>query len=287
MPRLRRCCAIHDLSGFGRISLMVVIPVLSSMGIQVVPAPTAVLSTHTGGAFPGYSFCDLTETMKDTFAHWKQLHLGFESIYSGFLGSPKQCALVEKMIEDFRKEDTLVLVDPVMGDRGDFYESVSPQMAQEMRKLVGRADVVTPNLTELFLLLGKPYHPRVGEEEFGEMLEELASFGPQRIVVTSCPGRTEKEIACRLYDHGKISTFSTSYFDAQYQGTGDLYATILLGLLMRGTHFAQAAEISAREILHFMQDSMETGEPISDGVLLEAYLPELARLVDREGMLIP
>lgn len=287
MPRLKRCCAIHDLSGFGRVSLMVVIPTLSAMGIQVVPAPTAVLSTHTGGAFPGYSFCDLTDSMEATFAHWKKLHLEFDSIYSGFLGSPRQCDLVGGLIRDFRREDSLVLVDPVMGDRGDFYASISPDMAGEMRKLVAQADVVTPNLTELFLLLDKPYDPEISDAEFNRLLGDLAAMGPKQIVVTSCPGKEEGEIACRLYNHGEITSLSQPYFDVQYQGTGDLYSAILLGLLMTGTPFAKACDLAASEVLRLMKKSVAYGEPYTDGVFLEAFSPELGSLVDREKLLTP
>ncbi|MDD7733217.1 MAG: pyridoxamine kinase [Firmicutes bacterium] len=287
MPRLKRCCAIHDLSGFGRVSLTVVIPTLSAMGIQVVPAPTAVLSTHTGGAFPGYSFCDLTDSMEASFRHWKELHLEFDAIYSGFLGSPRQCDLVDGLIRNFRREDSLVMVDPVMGDRGDFYASISPTMAGEMRKLVAQADVITPNLTELFLLLDRPYNPEISPEAFRDLLEELADMGPQQIVVTSCPGDQEGQIACRLYDHGKITSLSQDYFDVQYQGTGDLYSTILLGLLMTGSPFDKACKLAATEVLRLMKGSVTYGEPYTDGVFLEAFLPELGQLVDRDQTLTP
>src|SRR3712207_3658469 len=118
MARLKRCAAIHDLAGFGRVSLTAITPVLSAMGVQVCPIPTAVLSTHTGGDFAGYSFIDLTGTMRETIAHWTRLGLNMDAIYSGFLGSPEQCRIVSDMIDSFGGKETLVVVDPVMGDRG-------------------------------------------------------------------------------------------------------------------------------------------------------------------------
>ncbi|MEE4604208.1 MAG: pyridoxamine kinase, partial [Desulfobacteraceae bacterium] len=150
-----RTAAIHDLSGFGRASLTVVIPILSCMGVQVCPLPTAVLSTHTGG-FEGFSFKDLTATMEDIVAHWQQLDVDFDAIYSGFLGSPQQEAIVAGFIDTFSRPDQLVLVDPVMGDNGKPYTTMTPEMIRGMRSLIAKADVITPNFTEAAFLLDEP-----------------------------------------------------------------------------------------------------------------------------------
>ena len=151
-----RVAAIHDLSGFGRCSLTVAIPVLSAMGVQCCPLPTAVLSTHTGG-FEGYTFRDLTEEMAAAAAHWKALDLRFDAVYSGFLGSERQIGLVRQFLRDFRRPGTLAVVDPVMGDFGRVYETYTPAMCRRMADLTAEADVITPNLTEAALLLGVPY----------------------------------------------------------------------------------------------------------------------------------
>ena len=113
--RTPRVAAIHDMSGFGRCSLTVAIPVLSAMGLQCCPLPTAFLSTHTGG-FEGFSFLDMTDEMPRAAEHWKTLDLGFQCIYSGFLGSERQIQIVSDFIRDFREEDTVVVVDPVSGN---------------------------------------------------------------------------------------------------------------------------------------------------------------------------
>lgn len=159
-PKLKRVAAIHDLSGFGRASLTVIIPTLSVMGIQVCPVPTAVLSTHSGG-FTDYVFHDLTGVMGDYGAHWKKLGLSFDCIYSGFLGSPRQASIVSSFIDDFKTERTLTVVDPVMGDNGSLYNSVSKDMVPEMRKLIAKADIIVPNFTEAALLLNTEQKKRL------------------------------------------------------------------------------------------------------------------------------
>ena len=151
-----RVAAIHDMSGFGRCSLTIVLPVLSAMGIQCCPLPTAFLSTHTSG-FQGFTFLDMTDEMSRVAAHWKALDLDFQAIYSGFLGSGRQIGIVEGFLRDFRKADTLVVVDPVMGDHGRVYQTYTPAMCAGMARLAERADVITPNLTEAALMLGVPY----------------------------------------------------------------------------------------------------------------------------------
>lgn len=149
-------CRNPDLSGFGRCSLTVAIPILSAMGLQCCPLPTAFLSTHTGG-FEGFTFLDMTEEMPRVAAHWKSLDLRFQAIYSGFLGSVRQIDIVETFIRQFSREDTIVVVDPVMGDDGRAYRTYTPQMCTGMARLAGTGGVITPNLTEAAFLLNKPY----------------------------------------------------------------------------------------------------------------------------------
>ena len=146
--KVKKIAAVHDLSGMGRVSLTVVIPILSSMGFQVCPLPTAVLSNHT--QYPDFSFLDLTDEMPKIIAQWKKLNVQFDAIYTGYLGSPKQIQIVSDFINDFRHEDSLIVADPVLGDNGRLYTNFDMEMVKEMRHLIKKADVVTPNMTELF-----------------------------------------------------------------------------------------------------------------------------------------
>ena len=184
MNRTPRVAAVHDLSGLGRCSLSVILPVLSVMGIQCCPLPTAVLSAHT--AFPAAksaSFLDLTPEMEQGTRHWRELGMDFDAIYSGFLGSARQISVLRQFIHDFRREDTLVLVDPVMGDHGKVYRTYTPEMCRLMGELAAQADLITPNATEAAILLEEDYAnvptTQVGMESW---LARLSLDGRRRCV---------------------------------------------------------------------------------------------------------
>jgi pyridoxine kinase len=170
----KQVAAIHDISGFGRCSLTVALPVLSAAGIQTSVIPTAVLSTHTGG-FTGFTYRDLTDDILPIAKHWNELGLTFDAIYTGFLGSPEQVDLVIEAIEMLRSGDTMVVVDPVMADFGELYTIFDAKFPLAMRKLCAKADVIVPNLTEAALLSGAAYREGpFAEEEVRAMLMELA-----------------------------------------------------------------------------------------------------------------
>lgn len=152
--KVKKVVAVHDLSGVGRVSLTVVIPILSTMGFQVCPLPTAVLSSHT--QYPDFSFLDLTDEMPKIISEWKKLEVQFDAFYTGYLGSPRQIRIVSDFIDDFRQPEGLVVVDPVLGDNGHLYTNFDDSMIGEMKHLITKADVITPNLTELFYLLDIP-----------------------------------------------------------------------------------------------------------------------------------
>lgn len=183
--KVKKIAAVHDLSGAGRVSLTVVIPILSSMGFQVCPLPTAVLSSHT--QYPHFSFLDLTDEMPKIISEWKQLGVQFDAIYTGYLGSPRQIQIVSGFIDDFRQSDSLVMIDPVLGDNGKLYTNFDEQMILEMRHLIRKADVITPNMTELFYLLDKPYKAENTDEELKAYLHEISEHGPGIVIITSVP----------------------------------------------------------------------------------------------------
>ncbi len=215
----RRIAAVHDLSGVGRVSLMVVIPILSTMGFDVCPLPTAILSNHT--QYPEYSFLDLTDEMPKMIAGWKKLEIEFDAIYTGYLGSPRQIQIVSGFIDDFRREDTLIVVDPVLGDNGRLYAGMTKEMVLEMRVLARRADVLTPNLTELFALLDRPYQHECSDELLKEALKALSAQGPDtfRPIIrgramplrASSPGRFCRVTAFRLRLTERPSSFCRAF----------------------------------------------------------------------------
>ena len=233
--KVKKIAAVHDLSGMGRVSLTVVIPILSSMGFQVCPLPTAVLSNHT--QYPGFSFLDLTDEMPKIIAEWKKLEVQFDAIYTGYLGSPRQIQIVSDFIKDFRQPDSLIVADPVLGDNGRLYTNFDMDMVKEMRHLITKADVITPNLTELFYLLDKPYKADNTDEELKEYLRLLSDKGPQVVIITSVPVHDEPHktsvydlslSACTLSGYGGyFYECDHRFFDAGRQpsdGVGPCYA---------------------------------------------------------------
>ena len=236
-----RVAAIHDLSGFGRCSLTVALPILSAMGVQCCPLPTASLSTHTGG-FEGFTFLDMTDEMPKIAAHWKTLDLGFQAIYSGFLGSERQIGIVADFIRDFRQEDTVVVVDPVMGDHGDVYQTYTPAMCTGTARLAEMADVITPNLTEATLLLGVRYDELpAGEAGCREIAERLSLDGRRSVVLTGASAEPALTGAvCFDAVTGKTDLIQTRQVPREFHGTGDVFASVLTGALVRGAALPEA-----------------------------------------------
>ena len=273
-PNIKKVAALHDLSGFGRSSLTCIIPTLSVMGIQVCPIPTAILSTQSDG-FTDYAFHDLTPFLLDCAAHWKRLGLTFDCIYSGFLGSPAQATIVSRIIDDLRRPETLIAVDPVMGDNGDLYISVQPEMVAEMRGLTAKADIITPNITEAALLLDKKLPEKMSLAESKDWLQELAALGPRTVVITSLPDAAAEGLVTTVAyerDGQHFWKVPARHLPCFYPGTGDLFASVLVGALLQGESLPIAIERSVQFIVQCIQASRSYDYPGRDGVLLEKCL---------------
>ncbi|MDY3281956.1 pyridoxamine kinase [Dysosmobacter sp.] len=283
-----KVAAIHDLSGFGRCSLTVALPVLSAMGVQCCPLPTAFLSTHTGG-FEGFTFLDMTEEMPKAARHWASLGLRFDAIYSGFLAGRRQIGIVADFIRTFRTPETRVIVDPVMGDDGSIYQTYTPELCAGMAELAELADVVTPNLTEAALLLGWDYGSlfRPGGRQDPDRLRraaELLSRNGKRSValtgVSEAPGRT----GALCYDarSGSLETIQTDFGAHPLLGTGDIFASVLTGALVKGASLGEAARQASEFIRACAERTVAEDLPLREGVDFE---PLLGLLTDKEGTL--
>ncbi len=273
---VKKIAAIHDLSGIGRVSLTVVIPILSSMGFQVCPLPTAVLSSHT--QYPQFSFHDLTDEMPIIIDQWKKLGASFDAIYTGYLGSPRQIHIVSDFIDDFRKKDTLVMIDPVLGDNGKLYTNFDNNMILEMRKLIGKADVITPNLTELFYLLDKPYKTNNSDEELKEYLYQLSEKGPEIVIITSVPVENDPHrTSVYAYNRkgNKYWKVTCSYLPAHYPGTGDTFTSVITGSIMQGDSLPIALDRATQFILQGIRATFGYEYDNRDGILLEKVLHNL------------
>lgn len=273
---INRVAAIHDLSGFGRSSLAVVIPILSTMGMQVCSMPTAVLSTHT--EFENYSFVDLTDTMESFIAHWLKLGIDFDCIYSGFLGSPRQIEIISRFIDDFSTEGTLVVVDPVMADNGRLYDTMTDEMVEKMRALISKADIITPNFTEAAFLLNKPYSTSISELEVKEWLVSLSEMGPDIVVITSVPDPGQsKNTSVLAYSREDMRFWKVScvYIPAHFPGTGDVFTSVLVGSILQGDSLPIALDRGVQFIIAAIRASYGFKYPEREGVLLERVLENL------------
>lgn len=272
-----KVAAIHDLSGFGRASLAVIIPIISTMGIQVCPAPTAILSTHTGG-FEKYSFTDLTGEMEKYLGHWKDLKIQFNCIYTGFLGSPRQIMIISKFIDDLAPLDPLVVIDPVMGDNGRLYQTMDNEMVEKMRSFIKSADIITPNYTEAAFLLNQEYKKVIEEEEIKDWLYQLSKMGPKTVIITSVPvlpGKEGTNVAAYDKDDGRFWKVKCDYIPAHFPGTGDAFTSVIVGSILQGDSLPIALDRAVQFITQAIRASYGYKYPEREGVLLERVLDNL------------
>lgn len=278
--RILRIAAIHDMSCFGRCALTVVIPVLSAMGIQVVPVPTALLSTHTGG-FEDLYFRDLTDDMLGIEDHFSRLGLEFDAIYTGFLGSERQIAVVSDFLCRFGKKTCLRFVDPVMGDDGVLYSTYNDSLAAGMKHLCEKADIITPNLTEACYLTGTKYRDtrKMSERDAAglaaDICRRLGSLTDADIVVTGIE-TSEGKVGCYCYTEERGRFFSRPRVGAGYPGTGELFASVMLGSLLRRNGFLPSAEYAADFTRRAVKYSLNFASPLREGVTFEPLLGDLA-----------
>lgn len=268
-----RIAAIHDLSCFGRCSLTIALPVLSAIGCQCCPLPTALLSAHTG--FPGNTFLDLTVEMGRIADHWAAMDLQFDAIYSGFLGSADQVDTVARFFDTFKKSDTAVIVDPVMGDHGTAYRTCTPELCRGMRVLAENSDVITPNLTEAALLLDRPYE-EIRQADAYEVVRRLSLGGRRSVVLTgysSEPGQTGT--LCFDRDSGESKAVQTPREPQDFSGTGDLFASVLAGGVAKGVPLFQAAQAAADFVRDCIARTLAEGLTEQDGVDFEPLLGQL------------
>lgn len=272
------CLAIHDLSGVGKCSLTIALPVLSACGVEAAAMPTAILSTHTGG-FTGFTYRDLTEDMLPMAEHWEGLGVEFSALYSGFLGSAQQTDIVEDIFRRFR-QNALVVVDPVLGDGGKLYQTITPQLAAGMKKLCASADLVVPNLTEAAYLLGRDYQDgQLGREQAAEILEGLCAMGPKKAVLTGVRCGGELGAAC-LEVGGQPEFCLMEELPGSYHGTGDLFASVLVGGLLNGMSLGEASALAVRYTHKTIVSTRKYSVDYRYGPMFEMHLPELAAEVE-------
>jgi pyridoxine kinase len=278
MNRQKRVAALHDISGFGKCSLTVALPIISAAGIETCVIPTAVLSTHTGG-FTGFTYRDLTQDIMPFAEHWRSLGLRFDALYSGFVGSIEQLDILCDIFDMFRTDDNFILVDPVMADNGELYKVFADDFPAKMRKLVSKADIIIPNITEAVLLLDKPYKQGPYTEEYvRELLEGLAEFGVKKIILTGVHFN-ENMIGTANYDCGtkELSYTLSGKIEGFYHGTGDVFGSALCAALMRGHTIERASKIAVDFTVSSIARTKAAGTDARFGVNFEEGLSDFIK----------
>lgn len=276
--RQKRVAAIHDISGFGKCSLTVALPILSAAGIEAAALPTAVLSTHTGG-ISGFTYRDLTEDMHGFTEHWSSLGLHFDAVYSGFLGSFEQLDLVGEFFDKFKTDDNILLVDPVMADNGEMYKIFTPEFAVGMANLCRKADIIVPNITEAAFLLGETYREGPYTKSFIEnLLNKLARLGVSKVVLTGV-FFDDKELGAATYDKetGAIDYILAPRIPGYFHGTGDVFGSALLSALLNGFSLPESAGIAVRYTTESIRRTYEAKTDIRFGVDFERSIPNFLR----------
>ncbi len=268
---MKRIVTIQDISCVGKCSLTVALPIISAAGVEAGVIPTAVLSTHT--AFPKFTFCDLTDEIEPISDTFNELEIDFDAIYTGYLGSFRQLALVSDFIDRFGGK-AKVVIDPVMADNGVLYKGFTEEFAFSMAKLCAKADLIIPNLTEASFMLGIPYNPEYDEDYIKDVLKKLTDLGAKCAALTGI-GFKDDEIGVYLYDSEKDEYYH--YFNeklpAAFHGTGDVYASATVGAMMRGFSVSESLSIAVDYTLLTMKKTLEDKEHRFYGVNFEEALP--------------
>lgn len=271
--RQKKIAAINDLTGFGRCALTVVLPIISHMKLQCCPVPTSILSNHTG--YEEYYFDDYTGKLPEYLAMWKKLGLSFDGIMTGFLGSAQQIGMVETFIAEFRKKDTVVVIDPVMGDHGTISSAYTEEMCLLMRRLVSLADITTPNLNEACRLTDTPYRAYGWKKtELLTLAGTLSDFGPRKVVITGIP--QGEFIANYMYEVGKQPRMMRTHRVGEERcGTGDLFASIITADAVNGVEFQKSVRKASDFIKKCMIKTAQMNIEPKNGVCFEEVLSSL------------
>ncbi|MBQ3105699.1 MAG: pyridoxamine kinase [Lachnospiraceae bacterium] len=278
---MKRIVTVQDISCVGKCSLTVALPIISAMGVETAIIPTAVLSTHT--MFSEFTCKDLTDQIRPITKHWQKEGLGFDAVYTGYLGSFEQIDLMAEMFDTFRTQRNMVVVDPAMADNGKLYPAFDPAFAKKMATLCGKADIIVPNITEASFMTDTEYRETYDEAYVKELLQRLAALGSRISILTGVglePGTT----GAMGYDREKEEYFRYTHkrLPASYHGTGDIFSSSFTGALVNGLSWKDALEVAAEYTAECIRVTMEDPEGCWYGVNFETVIPYLLTLLERK-----
>ncbi|MBR3690407.1 MAG: pyridoxamine kinase [Eggerthellaceae bacterium] len=275
-----RIAAVHDLCGYGKCSLGVAIPVLSSAGCDVCPVPTGLFSSHT--AFPGWYMHDTTDILEDYLQAWRGIDVEIDAIYSGFLGAPEQVDVIRSLYASYPQ--ALRVVDPVMADHGKVYPTYTPELCQAMAELACEADILTPNLTEAAIILGEKWQgTNISDDEARRIVAALVAKGAKHVVLKGI--QREGENIVRNFVGGcnmETIEVNNAYLPYMLHGTGDVYASCLLAAVMAGQTLEDAVEFAGSFVHDSMIVSAKQPHFQERGVSFELLLGKVSALLSQE-----
>lgn len=274
-----RVAAVHDMCGYGNCSLTAAIPILSAAGCDVCPVPTALFSAHT--RYSVFTFHDTTEILDGYLDAWRKENVDLDGVYSGFLGSAEQVAIIKRLYSQY--PHALRLVDPVMGDGGEIYATYTPELCEAMGTLVDGADVLMPNLTEASILTKRTYPGRdLSDAEVDDMIDALLDLGAKNVVLKGIDhddGTIRNYVASADSGASGKQELAHSKLPFMTHGTGDAFASALCGALMAGRPLAESAHIAGEFVRHGMENTQYQPHHDERGVSFELNLDELTQLV--------
>lgn len=268
----KRILTVQDISCVGQCSLTVALPIISACGIETAILPSAVLSTHTGG-FTGFTFCDLTDEMPKILEHWKKEGILFDALYTGYLGSTRQIQYVLDIADAVLAPGAPLIIDPAMADNGSLYYGFDQEFVDAMKKLIARADITLPNVTEASFLTGIEYKESYDAAYVDELIKGLTDIGAKQVVMTGI-GYSPEESGVTVYADGKTRHYSHIRYAKGCHGTGDIYASAFTGAYMRGKEIYDAAVIAADYTLSCIEVTQKDPEHWY-GATFEKSLPKL------------
>lgn len=279
LEKQKKIALINDMSCVGRCSLTAALPIVSACGFQAVPLPTGVFSAQS--EFEDFVCADLTDRMQSFSDHWKDIGVRFDAIYTGYLATRQQAETVKRFLIDFKKSDTLLIVDPVMGDNGEFYSGIDESFISEMRFLCAMADAITPNVTEAEMIAGiECTQPPYSADHIKELLINLRNLGTGRIVITGIESE-DGQIGCAVYDSytRKANMFFTPKAEGRFPGSGDVFASTLVSAIMKGKEFTEAVQIAMTFTCDCVEKTALSDDPRGFGLQFEPQIENLIKAV--------
>ncbi|SFC90543.1 pyridoxamine kinase [Clostridium uliginosum] len=273
---IKRVATIHDLCGVGKAALTNIMPVLATLGVEVCPVPTMILTTHTGG-FNIPKIVELKGYIDDAVKHYVDINIEFEGIFVGYLGSINNIDGTLKFLEKLKNDNTLVVFDPIFGDNGKYYCNFNESYSENLKKLIRYSKIITPNFTEACILAGEEILIEINEKELLHISRKLHYLGCEDVVITSVPLKDKNKIGTSIYS-GKsdsIQMIIANKLEKSYPGTGDIFTSVLIGSYLKGKSLLNSVQDSCEFVERCIIESNKYDYPTKEGVLLESSLKYL------------